>query len=52
MNDWESDARPVEPELVTAELDDRLSVLRNFTVADHLDDRSKDALAELAKHVI
>jgi len=28
------------------------SVLRGFAVVDHLDDRTKAALLELAKHVI
>lgn len=50
--DWSSDVRSPDPELLDPALDDRLSVLRNFTVADHLDDRSKEALAELARHVI
>lgn len=50
---WEvPETREVDPALIDPELDDRLSVLRNFTVADHLDDRSKEALAEFRNHVI
>lgn len=49
---WEPEPREVDPALIDPELDDRLSVLRNFTVADHLDDRSEEALAEFRNHVI
>lgn len=46
---WEPEPREVDPALIDPELDDRLSVLRNFTVIDHLDDRSIAALMEITR---
>ena len=50
--DWVGEARPVDPDLDVTDIEGRLSVLRNFTVADHLDDRSRELLIELARNVI
>jgi hypothetical protein len=53
MNEaWAVEPREVPEELANPALDERLSVLRGFSVADHLDDRDRDALLELARHVI
>ena len=47
MTDWVSEERPIPDDIGTPALEERLSVLRNFTVADHLDDRSMAALMEM-----
>lgn len=52
MTDWESEPRPVPEGLDDPGLDERLSTLRGFSVSDHLDDRSREALIELARNVI
>jgi hypothetical protein len=39
--------RPSPDGIDTPDIEDRLSVLRGFTVADHLDDRSMAALMEM-----
>ena len=44
-----SDPRPIPTGLETPDIDDRLSSLRNFTVIDHLDDRSIAALMEITR---
>lgn len=47
MTDPLKESRPIPDGLVDTELDNRLSILRGFTVAEHLDDRSLAALMEL-----
>lgn len=49
MTDWATDPRPIPTGLETPDIDDRLSSLRNFTVIDHLDDRSIAALMEITR---
>lgn len=51
-DNWEPEPRPIPADLETPHLEERLSVLRGFTVAEHLDDRSREIMLELAKHVI
>jgi hypothetical protein len=49
MTDWVSEERPIPDDIGTPALEERLSVLKGFSVADHLDDRSLAALMEAAR---